>query len=165
MRVYSSNVTVYGTVMFSNNTAFAGPAFVLSGGSVLTPTRNSHIYFVNNHATNVGGVFYVTNNNVHYDLNNLKRSTCFLSTELMEEDIRFQTRFTFINNSAEKGGDILYGGEVLFALEETTYLNCLDILTRLSNILQNGLSLISSEPLRACFCNESGHPDCLLLYS
>ena len=163
VRAYSSNVAVHGTVTFSNNTAFAGPAFVLNGGSTLTPTSNSHIYFVNNHATNVGGVIYATNNNVHYEKNlyNLKRSTCFLTPQ--HGLILHHKRFTFVNNSAGKGGDILYGGEILFGYEKLTLRNCLLIFNWLSSILQNGLSLISSEPLRACFCNESGHPDCLLL--
>ena len=163
VRAYSSNVAVHGTVTFSNNTAFAGPAFVLNGGSTLTPTRNSHIYFVNNHATNVGGVIYVANNNVHYEKDSvsLKRSTCFLTPK--DRLTLHHKRFTFVNNSAGKGGDILYGGDILLGYEKLTRRNCLVILKLLSSILQNGLSLISSEPLRACFCNENGHPDCLLL--
>ena len=157
VRAHSSNITVSGTVTFSNNTAFAGPAFVLSDGSILTSANNSQIFFLNNHATNIGGVFYVTENNVQYDVFELERSTCFLRIE----GRRTQTRFTFVNNSAGKGGDILYGGEILFGFEEPLHLNCLDSLNEISNILQNGLSLISSDPLRVCFCNES-EPDCLL---
>ena len=42
-------------------------------------------------------------------------------------------------------------------------LNCLDSFTNTSNILQSGLSLISSDPSRVCLCNGSGQPDCLLL--
>ena len=159
VRAHSSNVTVSGTVTFSNNTAFAGPAFVLSDGSILISEKNSHTYFLNNHASNIGGVFYITNNYVQYNFSEFKRNTCFLKID----GTSIQTRFTFVNNSAGKGGDILYGGKILFGLEETTHLNCLESLHRVSNILQNGLSLISSEPLRACLCNESGHPDCLLL--
>jgi len=112
---------VYGTVTFSNNTAFAGPAFVLSGGSILTPTKKCHIYFVNNHATNVGGVIYVTNNYVHYDKEGFKWSTCFLKPG--GELIRIWKKFTFVNNSAGKGGDILYGGEILIGLEQNTLFN------------------------------------------
>ena len=122
VRAHSSNVTVSGTVTFSNNTAFAGPAFVLSGGSVLTSTKNSHIYFLNNHATNFGGVFYFTDNNVYYDSFSLKKSTCFL-----RPDNRLTLawkKFTFVNNSAGKGGDILYGGEILFGMEKLTHQNC-----------------------------------------
>ena len=159
LRAQSSNITVSGTVTFSNNTAFAGPAFVLSGGSILTSTNNSQIYFFNNRATNIGGVFYVTDNNVHLDSFDVKRSTCFFSTE----GRRTQTRFTFVNNSATKGGDLLYGEEILFGLDENSNQNCLDSFKNISNILQNGLSLISSGPLRVCLCNGSGQPDCLFL--
>ena len=158
LKAHSSNITVSGTVTFSNNTAFAGPAFVLTGGSILTSANNSHTYFLNNHATNIGGVFYVTDNNVKFDSSDIKRSTCFLSTE----GTRTQTRFTFVNNSAAKGGDLLYGEEILLGLDENSNRNCLDSFKSISNILQNGLSLISSDPLRVCLCNGSGQPDCLL---
>ena len=114
VRAHSSNVTVSGTVTFSNNTAFAGPAFVLADDSFLTSAKINHIYFLNNHATNIGGVFYVTEYTIYNDMFYLPRTICFLSTEG-----RPQTRFTFINNTAGKGGDILYG--------ETCYLERMKI--------------------------------------
>ena len=42
-------------------------------------------------------------------------------------------------------------------------LNCLDSFKSISNISQNGLSLISSDPSRVCLCNGTGQPDCLVL--
>ena len=117
LRAQESNITVSGNLIFSGNRAFDGTAFVLISGSILTSVENSHIYFLNNHATNTGGVFYITNDSMYlimyHDDEYYSRSTCFLNTE----GSRSQTRFTFVNNSAVKGGDVLYGGHVAFGLD------------------------------------------------
>ena len=161
LAAYASNITVSGGLTFSNNTAFAGTAFILIKDSILTSAENSHIYFLNNHATNIGGVFYIASNSVY--LFNVSygtlypRSTCFLNIE----GSRFHSRFTFANNSAGIGGDILYGGEVAFGLDGEW--NCLESFKNISNISQNGLSVVSSDPLRVCLCNETGQPDCPVL--
>ena len=156
---YASTITVLGDLIFSNNRAFAGTAFILIQNSILlmTSAEYSHIYFLNNHATNIGGVFFLSSTNRYladdlYGQN--ARSTCFLDID----GRRSQTRFTFVNNSAGKGGDILYGGQVAFSLNGEW--NCLDSFKNISNISQNGLSLISSDPLRVCLCNKTGQPDC-----
>ena len=157
---YASNITVSGNLTFSDNRAFAGTAFVLTSDSILTSAENSHIYFLNNHAINTGGVFYITSSNLHLVIDfsvYYSKSTCFLNTE----GSRSQIKFTFANNSAGIGGDILYGGHVAFGLDGDW--NCLDSFKNISNISQHGLSLISSDPSRVCFCNESGQPDCLIL--
>ena len=157
---YASNITVSGDLMFSNNKAFAGTAFILIQDSILTAVESSHTYFQNNHATNKGGVFYIISNNIyvvrHRDVY-YSRSTCFLNIE----GSRSQTMFAFANNSAGKGGDILYGGHVAFGLDGDW--NCLDTFKNISNISQNGLSLISSDPSRVCLCTETGQPDCLVI--
>ena len=158
---YASNITVSSDLTFSNNRALAGTAFILVQDSILTSTENNRMYFVSNHATNIGGVFYISSNNLvmymynDHDINYYSRSTCFINTE----GNRYQTRFTFVNNSAVKGGDILYGGRVAYGLDGDW--NCLDSFKNISNISQNGLSLISSDPSRVCLCSERGQPDCL----
>ena len=160
MRAHDSIIEVSGTVTFSNNTAFAGPAFVLDASGIQTFIHNNHTYFLNNHATNIGGVFYVTHSRLlaYNDLDlSHPRTSCFLSTL----GSRLQTRFTFVNNTAEKGGDILYGARISLGQDEDT--NCLESFKRISNILQSGLSLVTSDPSRVCLCNRSGQPDCLRL--
>ena len=156
----ASNITVSGNLVFSGNTAFAGTAFILAQDSILKLRENSHIYFLSNHALVTGGVFYIdTNINYNYNLNSvLSRSTnCFLHVE----GSRSQQRFAFVNNTAGEGGDILYGGDVALGLDGQW--NCLDSFKNISNISQNGLSLISSDPSRVCLCNGTGQPDCLTL--
>ena len=161
VRAHASNITVFGDLTFANNSAFVGTAFVLIYDSILTSAENSHIYFLNNHATNSGGVFYITNNHVYllrYKKHYYTRSTCFLNTE----GKRSQERFTFVNNSAGKGGDILYGGNVALGFDGEQ--NCLVSFNNISNISQNGLSLISSDPLRVCLCYGKGQPDCTVVF-
>ena len=160
LAAYGSNITVSGGLTFSSNTAFAGTAFILIKDSILTSAENSHSYFLNNHATNIGGVFYITSNSMNvvtYNGTFYPRNTCFLNIE----GSRFQSRFAFANNSAGIGGDILYGGQVAFGLDGEW--NCLESFKNISNISQNGLSVVSSDPLRVCLCNETGQPDCPVL--
>ena len=159
IKAYDSIITVSGDLTFSDNRAFAGTAFALTYGSVLNSTENSHIYFLNNHATNIGGVFYLPTNVILYKIGEYyyPQNTCFFRTQ----GKRSQKRFTFANNSAGKGGDILYEGQVELGLDRKQ--NCLDSFKSISNISQNGLSLISSDPSRVCLCNKTGQPDCLVI--
>ena len=161
----TSDITVTGELTFSSNQAITGTAFILVHGSTLSLAENSYIYFLNNHATNTGGVFYIATdmhwkNNIDEDIPQLatwRTTKCFLSTKCN----RSQTKFVFVNNSAGIGGDILYGGQVVLGLDGKW--NCLDSFKNISNISQNGSSLISSDPSRVCLCNGTGHPDCLTL--
>ena len=84
------------------------------------------------------------------------RTECFVRVE----GSRSHSRLTFINNTAGKGGDVLYGG--LVALGYDGDWNCLLSFKNISNMSQqSGLSLISSAPTQVCLCNETGQPDCL----
>ncbi len=74
------------------------------------------------------------------------------------------TRFTFANNSAGSGGDILYGGLVALGMPMYIKKNCLKSFKKFSNISQSSLSLISSDPSGVCFCNGTKQPDCLTVF-
>ena len=156
VRAYASNITLSGDLVFSGNKAIAGTAFVLLHNSILIFVENSHTYFTNNHAINTGGVFYIVNNR-NFGGYYYAEPFYFLKTKGRRSEIRL----TFVNNSAGKGGDILYGGDVALGLDGDW--NCLDSFRNISNISQNGPSLISSDPSRICLCKQSGQPDCLLL--
>ena len=56
------DITVFDDLTVSESRAFAGTAFILTLDSILTSEENSHIYFLNNYATNIRGVFYIANN-------------------------------------------------------------------------------------------------------
>ena len=84
------------------------------------------------------------------------RTQCFVNVE----GSRSHTQLIFINNTAGRGGDVLYGG--LEALGYDGDWNCLLSFKNISNMSQqSGLSRISSAPSRVCLCNETGQPDCL----
>ena len=55
----------------------------------------------------------------------------------------------------------MYGGDVAYGINGNK--NCVDTFKDISNISETSLSLISSDPLRVCLCNQSGLPDCMLL--
>ena len=173
IKAIASNITLSGNLTFSNNSAYIGPAFILIGDSTLILQESCWVHFINNYATNTGGVFYISNTQkvtfqlVHCDTHSYLHkpcgiaelaSTCFLRTQAY---INLTQHFIFANNSAGKGGDIVYGGNLAYGFNGKK--NCMDTFKDISNISETSLSLISSDPLRVCLCNESGLPDCMLL--
>ena len=171
IKTIGSNVTMSGKVLFLNNTASSGAVLISAKNSLLMTTDYSNIHFQNNHAINYGGVFYITTEESYETSMSLQdiiydnqggdslitsRTKCFVHVE----GSRLYTRFTFINNTAGKGGDALYGG--LVALGYDGDWNCLLSFKNISDMSQQtGLSLLSSTPSRVCLCNETGQPDCL----
>ena len=179
IKTIDSNVTMSGEVLFHNNTASLGTVFISVKNSLLITTDYSNIDFQNNHAINYGGVFYITTEESYQTRMSLQdiiqsyqragidhrevdgsliisRTECFVHVE----GSRSHARLTFINNTAEKGGDVLHGG--LVALGYDGDWNCLLSFKNISDTSQqSGLSLISSAPSRVCLCNEAGQPDCL----
>ena len=181
IKTIGSNVTMSGKVLFHNNTASLGTVLISAKNSLLITTDYSNIDFQNNHAINYGGVFYITTEEsyqtsmslqdiIQFSQKNgfhihdqevdgsliISRTECFVHVE----GSRSHARLTFINNTAGKGGDVLYGG--LVALGYDGDWNCLHSFKNISDMSeQSGLSLISSSPSRVCLCNEAGQPDCL----
>ena len=158
VRAHESNITLSGNVVFSNNTAVSGTAFILVQGSIISMIKNSNVKFKNNYATNTGGVFYIGANDYVHIGDTFSHRKCFLNILLD----RSQIQFIFVNNSAGMGGDILYGGQVAFSFDGDW--NCLESFENISTIhvYQNDYSLISSDPSRVCFCNKSRNPDCMI---
>ena len=88
--------------------------------STLTLQRDAHIFLKNNHATNNGGVFYIATEEIKERALTLEdvlygntigsviatHTECFLHVE----GSKSQKRLEFVNNTAGKGGDVLYGG-------------------------------------------------------
>ena len=170
IKTINSNVTMSGKILFINNTASSGTVLISAKTSILITTDYSNVQFQNNHAINYGGVFYINAEESYgrsvslQDIIQSKeggslitsRTGCFVHVE----GIRSHARFTFINNTAGRGGDVLYGG--LVALGYDGDWNCLLSFKNTSDMSQqSSLSFISSAPSRVCLCNESGYPDCL----
>ena len=136
--------------------------------------ENCQVHFINNHATNTGGVFALSNTQ-HFAMNDDSRipvnkfvvsnicsittSACFLITPTYKNGTN--KIFIFANNLTGKGGDIAYGGYITYGFIGNR--NCMDVFKDISNISETSLSLITSDLLRVCLCNQSGLPDCMLL--
>ena len=172
IKTVGSNVTMSGKVLFHNNTASSGTGLIFAKNSLLMLTDDSNIQFLNNHAINYGGVFYINTEELYgtsmslqdiifyHDKGTLivSRTECFVRVE----GSRSYAQLTFINNTAGKGGDVLYGG--LVALGYDGDWNCLLSFKNISDMSQQcGLSPISSASTRLCLCNETGQPDCLIV--
>ena len=168
IKAVGSTITIVNEVTFSNNRAYAGTGFILVKRSTLVVREDSNVIFQNNHAIYNGGVFYIATEETYgrslivqdilddHQLGSILTTgtKCFVQVE----GNRSHTRLTFINNTAEKGGDVLYGG--LVALGWDGNWNCLLSFKNISNMSET-LSTISSAPSRVCICNETGYPNCL----
>ena len=170
IKTIGSNVTMCGKVLFHYNTASSGTVLIFVKNSLLIPTDDSNIQFENNHAINYGGVFYIETEESYGTSMSLQdivsengrgtRTTSTTECFVRVEGSRSHARLTFINNTAGRGGDVLYGGFVALGYDGDW--NCLLSFKNISDMSQqSGLSLISSAPSRVCLCNEAGQPDCL----
>ena len=168
LKVTDSVLTLFGNIKFENNCAIKGGAVIVSRQSTLNIAPNANVTFENNHAL-YGGAIYIDGygNQLQYEsqqnggvIIQLRRPLCFLTTGNSQKSL------VFVHNSAQLGGDILYGGELegAYAAENSNE-QCLAHFTNVSNItpIENRLSLISSEPSRACHCDSSNKPDCFTL--
>ena len=166
IKVIGSEVTFSGELTFSHNRALTGSVLIFARRSTLIITDNCEVYFIENHASRNGGVIYInteesymtslaTNVNMDYYILTTSRTECFIRVEGSRSD----TRLVFVNNTAGKGGDVLYGG--LVALGWDGDWNCLLSFKNISDMSQqSGLSTITSNPSRVCFCKDA-EPDCL----
>lgn len=169
VKAIASEIIVYGDTVFSDNHALSGTAFILAKNSVIQLLENQSIVFQTNYATNYGGAFYISTEEEYvkgltppdFLLGGepsllATKTNCFLKVV----GDRSKSRLTFANNSADKGGDVLFGG--LVALGYDGDWNCLLSFKNISDMSQqSGLSLISSNPSRVCLCHNETQPDCL----
>ena len=168
IKAIDSKIIVKGEIVFSNNCALSGAALFFAISSVLVISEISSVFFQNNHAFNYGGAIYILTDEFYNKSKSIQdvvyghstslvtpSTRCFLSVE----GGRSQARLIFMNNTAGKGGDVVYGG--LVALGYDGDWNCLHSFKNISDMSeQNGLSTISSAPSHVCLCHD-GRPDCL----
>ena len=167
IRAVGSNITVEGDIIFAHNQALMGTALHFSQSSVLVISETSSIIFKNNYAINYGGAVYIEVEESYGQSESLRKildilllvttsTRCFIHVE----GDRSLARLIFVNNTAGRGGDVVYGG--LVALGYDGDWNCLQSFKNVSDMLQqNSLSLISSAPSHVCLCqnNHFENPD------
>ena len=122
IKAIGSNITMSGQVLFHNNTASSGTGLIFAKKSLLKITEYSNIHFQNNHAMKYGGVFYISTEESYETSMSLQdiiqyngggslitlKTECFVNVE--GSSLRLHARLTFINNTAGRGGDVLYWG-------------------------------------------------------
>ena len=165
----SAYLNLYGNILFENNTARLGGAMKINEASLIFIHNGTQVSFINNRAEEKGGAIYVKTS-----CQDSFKSTviCFLQPALpppydipISEFTKWMT-FEFINNSAKVSGDALYGGDfdrcsttLAYRLNNShqhqRYSHCKAIFKGIFDMkLQYGLSNISSDPRKVCFCNN-----------
>lgn len=167
--------TLNRVLSFVGNTTFRGNiAHSNGGGMLLTESymlldRNVQLYFIDNHASYGGAIYIVP----------MAQGDCFFELKSFEtQNQEVDAVIQFENNTANLGGDVLYGGNVdTCLLHQTPHHNALGrfqwLLADPEQILlgselfnlsfnysdQSGFSVISSHPNAVCLC-DSGEPRC-----
>ena len=160
LRAVSSTFTVIGNLTFINNTANEGAALYLYGGSrMIMDPSGAQVSFTGNHALSTGGALQIANNNLYPPFFD---PVCFLVAPEESEPL-----LIFSNNTAQNGGDAIYGGFLDQAIVTNSSMSCIQLTQNVSNFSfptlddrRNNLSLISSQPSRVCLCDRAG-PKCL----
>ena len=185
IQLYNSNLFLGGNITFQNNTSLVGAGIELCPGSFIYIKENAHIQFIDNHARHAGGAIYVRES----ECSTAGKGSVKCFFNLDPSNNRFTSNLTahitFVNNTAVNAGSALYGGGVdscfpkielqqyitmaaLAIIESPSeyFLYGIDSYTSNSSQLfdllfdyQSGLSVISSDPLGVCLC-ENNLPHC-----
>ena len=155
-----SNIVLEGTVTLRNNTAFNGGGMVLCDNSILFFNRSTKVEVIieNCHADNFGGGIYA-----EFECSQAI-PPCFFQLNTLQV---IQNHLLFLkDNTAMNAGTAIYGGAVdtCFQFESsrniTNKSKFFDSLFRIEPAQQNFLSNISSNPVKICYCDDSGVPRC-----
>ena len=173
---YSSHFSVSGTINFVNNTGFEGGALAFYDDSFMSVHNNTEILFAGNYAQRVGGAIFVKSCLKREE--SYSKNHCFFqlpSVLITKESWQsLNVSVTFVNNKARDGGDAIYGGMLrkCRATPRSSYIfftfNVAYVLAQnnlsIATYLQPGLSKITSDPTRVCWCMD-GKPDCFTIFT
>ena len=159
------NLLSTSSVSFINNTGTKGGALAFYS-STLNLYRYSNATFYNNSAQVVGGAIYVDGD---YMFNPIKTPQCFYQLINYNRSNTYVYDMTFLNNTAKKGGEHIYGAyifsdcSVAYTLdtdgEEKWPLGSYQV-AEIFNFSPTVFSSSSSEPTRVCICSPTGRPNC-----
>ena len=156
---FFSDVTLAGNTLFHNNSGIKGGALSLHH-SFLYISRYSSILFQGNHASKVGGAIYLKR---YPQLWPSRNPPCFYqigTRHVTNSSAVLGVRF--VNNSAQRGGDDIYGGSLYSPctiFDYSPYQS--DYITEtFPSYKPTTLSSITSDPTRVCLCDDQGTPQC-----
>ena len=174
--IQSSILYFNGNVSFKGNSASDGGAISMSryaltylygnwSASKFYLNPNATVNFRKNSAT-IGGAIHVEDINpfkycpeaTKFDC---KQDDCFF--QVLDQNIStgFSSKLEFVNNSAVRSGDAIYGGNIdhcsLIGLPASNSSEVFDMITTFEK--PESASVISSDPLQICGC-DNGYPNC-----
>ena len=164
--VEKSNVVLGGDNVFAYNTATRGGGISLLY-SYLFPELYTELFFTGNHAHEVGGGIYIREELSPNDIH-----PCFLQLNVPHSMWPNETgiQIHFENNSAEIAGTSIYGGYIDMCRSQPyndlhfqvfpTHSQSIEKTLKFIN--QPGFSVISSDPLGICFCDNRKGMNCSL---
>ena len=166
MAIYDSFVTFGGKNKFYNNTSVYGGAINLVGNGFINLELTAEMSFKNNHAEIFGGAIYVIQAGTEFydkviDSNSI--FYCFWQLSEHVNDTVTKKFFFFQNNTAGSAGSVLYGDItdrcILYSrLVRNSILspNQYAFFNNFSEFNdQHGNSVISSRPIKVCFCENT----------
>ena len=160
----SVNILFRGSNSFYSNLGSTGGALYMSH-STLWLDKDAHIRFENNSVSNLGGAIFFEEDRNEIFLDVLFRAEskrkCFYQLTSSVGTVSDLPMLSFINNSAEMGGDNIYGTSIASDCEVTpngtTTSN--QIKDEVFRFHSTSISSISSSSRRVCLC-ENNVPQC-----
>lgn len=158
----SSNVVFTGEILFQNNSGYNGGALEICSSSFIFINNNTNISFVDNRAKYTGGAIFAEQSCLG------QPKACFFQPLVTDNtDIElFKTDYkmilSFINNTAEKAGNAVYGGEMdtcytfkSFDRENaSSFFHSPSIFNAIFNFTENSNNSVASDPYEILFCSN-----------
>ena len=146
--------------VFTGNVAYEGAGLSLGEGSKISlATVETRITFANNIANNTGAAIYLRRNPATYIELVLQytHAWCFVPEKPPSNNV-----FLFDNNTANNGGDDIFGAYFDFeTFGDMSIYYCIDIVASMSTFALKSVTSVASEPSRVCLCGDDGTPRCL----
>ena len=167
-----STVSFDGNFHFHKNCASEGGAISTEQDSLLRFMSPVELVFTDNQATYGGAIFVLNRLNLNYCTKRtlLPVDFCFFEvygTFSSSAEWATNVHLTFTDNVAEVAGSVLYGGmlqgcTIVFANTPSAQQgSAISYFQSISNITSHVITpLISSDPVRICFCQNSTYYDC-----
>ena len=151
-----SNLVLEGEIMVINNTGKNGGGMIMCANSVMYLSPNVNILMQDNCATEFGGGIYA-----EFECTQAI-PPCFFQINV--SDVESMNGSIQLNNNTATAGSAVYGGSVDYCYFFGRYFNqskktVFDTLFTITSS-HIDLSNVSSNPLRVCFCDETGMPNC-----
>ena len=155
--LYNSLVMFSGIVRVSNNTANEGAGMALYGNSIMVINNGTDMLFYNNRAVQIGGGIYIKSRSPFLEV-------CRMQIAHLTNTMTPNSRLQFVDNTAGIAGSAIYGG-MISTCQNLLPSSTPDIsVSRLYQVIdvsqQEGLSVVSSDAVSICFCNDNNFPDC-----